>query len=285
MPDQSMHFGSFLKQFDHALYDEYALERYKNDINKYKAHKAAEPDFRVSVEERLKAAESLPENNAEFLKGLRQITELPVEHPAVQYVVGRRIPSEHLGLLYYAPRFYRWATTNTDRFKITPKTVDHPRLIIPWYDASGKVFAYQGRAFGPETPKYYTIVLDDTKPHFYGMERIDSDKKIYVVEGPIDSLFLPNSVAVGSSALMNFKMSGSVYVFDNEPRNKDIVKIIEKAVFSGADVFVPPTGYTHKDINEAIEAGMTSEQIVAIIDDNTHNSIEAQMKFSNWKKC
>jgi hypothetical protein len=285
MPDQSIHFGTFLKQFDHALYDQYALERYKNDINKYKAHKAAEPDFRVSVEARLNAAEPVQENNEEFLKGLHRISELPEVHPAVQYVVARRIPSECFGLLYYAPRFYRWATTNTDRFKITPKTVDHPRLIVPWYDKNGKIFAYQGRAFGPETPKYYTIVLDDTVPHFYGLERIDSDKRVYVVEGPIDSLFLPNAVAVGSSALANYVGDNVVYVFDNEPRNKEIVKIIEKTVMSGANVIIPPTGYLHKDINDAIKAGMTAEHILAIIDGNTHNGIEAQMKYSEWKKC
>ena len=74
--------------------------------------------------------------------------------------------------------------------------IDYPRLVIPFFDKSGKMFAYQGRAFGNETPRYITLKLVSEKEKIYGLERIDFDSHVFVVEGPIDSLFIDNCLAV-----------------------------------------------------------------------------------------
>ena len=106
---------------------------------------------------------------------------------------------------------------------------DHPRMVIPFRDSNGDIFAYQGRAFGKEKPKYITIILDESVPKIFGLDRVDTSRDIFVMEGPIDSLFIENSIAVAQSDLRVPQYKDKpVLVPDNEPRNKEIVKQIER---------------------------------------------------------
>ena len=103
-------------------------------------------------------------------------------------------------------------------------------MVIPFRDADGKVFAYQGRPFGEEQPKYITIVLDQNNQKIFGLDRVDDSRNIIIVENSLDSLFLPNCIAVaqGDLRLPQYKTK-STLVFDNEPRNREIIKNIEKS--------------------------------------------------------
>ena len=80
--------------------------------------------------------------------------------------------------------------------KVKPKTYkvikDHPRLIIPFFDTTGKLFAFQGRAFGKEQPKYITIKLDENKQKIFGLERVNFTQEDKIVEGKIESIFISN---------------------------------------------------------------------------------------------
>ena len=160
---------------------------------------------------------------------------------------------------------------------------DHPRLLIPFRDEEGEVFAYQGRAFGNEQPKYLTIKLNESKNKIFGLDRINKEKQIYVVEGPIDSLFLDNCIAVAGSDLN--KIEGDLtIIFDNEPRNREIVKQIEKAINSGRNIVLWPESMKYKDINDMILGGYSKSEIQQIIMDNTFSGVEAKLRFTEWKK-
>ena len=169
---------------------------------------------------------------------------------------------------------------------------DHPRMLIPFRDEEGEVFAYQGRAFGNEQPKYITIKLDENADKIYGLNRVDNNKEIYVVEGPIDSMFLDNGIAVAGSDFSKPLMVGGklitneqvTVVFDNEPRNKEICKQIEKTIKQGRRVVIWPSSMRHKDINDMIVSGVTKEEVQQIIKDNTFSSAEAQLRFAKWRK-
>ena len=108
--------------------------------------------------------------------------------------------------------------------------MDHPRVVLPFFDVNMKMFAFQGRAFGKEEPRYITIKLQENKRRIFGLEKLDISNKVYVVEGPIDSLFLPNCIAV-AGADMKLELKNAVYIFDNEPRNKQIVDKIQQLIF------------------------------------------------------
>jgi len=158
-------------------------------------------------------------------------------------------------------------------------------MVIPFRDADGKVFAYQGRAFGEEQPKYITIVLDQNNQKIFGLDRVDDSRNIIIVEGPLDSLFLPNCIAVaqGDLRLPQYKTK-STLVFDNEPRNREIVKNIEKAIDEDYNVVIWPSEIEEKDINDMIISGLTNVEITDIIHRNTFSGLQAKTQLSHWKK-
>ena len=162
---------------------------------------------------------------------------------------------------------------------------DHPRMVIPFRDKNKKIFAYQGRAFGKETPKYITIVLDQKYKKIFGIDRLDNDRSVIICEGPLDSLFLPNCIAVAQSDLRlhQYKDKGTL-VPDNEPRNEEIVKNIERAIDDGYKVVIWPSHIKEKDINDMILSGSTSKEILDTINHNTFSGLTAKTKLTNWRR-
>ena len=148
------------------------------------------------------------------------------------------------------------------------------------------MFAFQGRAFGKEQPKYITIKLDETKQKVYGLERVNYQKHIYIVEGPLDSLFLDNCLAAGGADLTLRVPSDQVtYIFDNEPRNKEIIKRMYAVIEKDYNVVVWPNDVQLKDVNEMIMSGMKREELIDIISKNTFSKLEALTKLNYYKKC
>ena len=273
--------GNLIKYVDPTLYDAYVLERYTSGATRYNDHKE------ISIPDS-KPVELLEDD---ILSNLLRLDKLAIDkpdHPAVKYVEQRKIPRDKWYLLYFAPRFKAYTNSVTAKFQ-EPIQDEHPRMIIPFFTNAGKCFAYQARAYGNEEPKYYTIKVDETQEKIYGLERIDYAKRIFVVEGPIDSLFLPNAVAVSGASFdtptIRSLLTNATIIIDNEPRNKEIVKQLEKYINSGFSVCMFPEHIRQKDINDMIlHGGITANEIVDLINTNTFSGIEARLKFSTWKK-
>lgn len=275
----STNLGNLIKYVDTNLYQEYVLENYKEGGAPRSAHKS--PD--VAIPTIIKA----PDLTDAILDPIKRLDRMAIDHPAVQYVLERQIPSKFLHLLYFAPRFKKYVNTILpDKFKLES---EHPRLIIPYFNRHGKCFAFQGRAFGNEDPKYYTIKVDDTEEKIYGLDRVNYAKRIYMFEGPIDSLFIPNGVAVSGSSfntptVQSLKTNATV-VYDNEPRSIDLVKLIGKTIDQGFSVCLWPESVEDKDVNDMIKSGRTPEEILDIINEHTYTGAEAKLRFATWKKC
>ena len=270
--------GNFIKYIDENLYNEYVLERYKSGTSKHNSHKEIDNSFFET--ETVKVPDAT-------LSSLQRIDQLDENHPALKYIVDRKIPKDKWNLLYFATKFKEY--TNSVKQQFSNLEDDHPRLIIPFFDEDNNVFAFQARAFGKETPKYYTIKLDESREKVYGLERVEKNETIYIVEGPIDSLFLPNSIAVSGASfdtpLVRDLLGNSVIVMDNEPRSKEITKQIQKYIDAGYTICLFPDTMPEKDINEMILAGYSMEEIVSIIDGNAVSGVEAMLKFAQWRKC
>lgn len=276
----STNIGNLIKYVDPRLYDEYVLERYKAGAVKYNSHK--------DVSKIIPQKETVNLLEDDILSSLKRLDKLEVSHPAVQYVMKRKIPRTAWHLLYFAPKFKQFTNTVTPKFA-EPIVGDHPRMIIPYFTPAGKCFAFQGRAYGEEDPKYYTIKVDETQEKIYGLDRVDYSKRIYVVEGPLDSLFLPNSIAVSGSSFdtptVRKLLTNATIVMDNEPRNTDIVKQLEKYINLGYSVCMFPDTMQQKDINDMIlHGGMNVDEIMNVINTNTHSGMEAKLRFINWRK-
>lgn len=277
-----------LKLVSEPLYNDYVVEVYKE-------RDAAKPviDARKVYSKPSNAAKAtLPPSVEEdvvdtILDGLKRIDKLPADHPARIYVERRKLPESALSLLYYTPRFKRYVNSVLpDKFRDIE--TDHPRLIIPYFNQHGAVHTFQGRAFGNEEPRYITIKVNPEASRIYGLERVNPAKRIYAVEGPLDSLCLPNTIAVSGSTFGSVTLelirSNLTIVFDNEPRNPEISKLLKRVITKGFAVCIWPDTVTEKDINDMILSGMTAEDVIDIIDRNTFQGPAAYLKFTQWSK-
>ena len=186
-----LNLANLIKLVDKPLYDQYILERYKG--NKPVSESSLLERFKNDTKEKLK---STP------LKGLTNFSQIEDTHPAKKYLINRKIPSQFYDKLYYCDKFQSYVNRlRPGTFDKLNKIYEHPRLIIPFYDVDGEVFAIQGRAFGKETPKYLTLKFDENKQKIYGLERVNLQNRLYIVEGPIDSLFIDNCLAAAGADL------------------------------------------------------------------------------------
>ena len=148
--------------------------------------------------------------------------------------------------------------------------------------------AVQGRSLGESKLRYITLKLHDDNKKVFGLDKINEDELVYVTEGPIDSMFISNAVATADSNLESITdvldKSKVVLVFDNEPRNKEIVAKMEHAIDNHFNVVIWPEFIEVNDINEMVLAGFSPDEIQDIIDKNTAVNLKAKMEFVNWKK-
>jgi hypothetical protein len=151
------------------------------------------------------------------------------------------------------------------------------------YDVDNNLIGFQGRSIESSYNKYITIMLVDDAPKVYGLEKIDSQKPVYIVEGPFDSTFIKNAVAMCGSDIdiRSFGWSDYIWVFDNEPRNREIINRISKTIDRGDKVVIWPTSIKQKDINDLVIAGYDPENM---LESNTYSGLEAKVKFNEWKK-
>tara|TARA_B110000902_G_scaffold12677_1_gene15243 strand:- start:529 stop:1527 length:999 start_codon:yes stop_codon:yes gene_type:complete len=260
--------GNLINYVDSKTYKDYIMERYKQGVKSNNP----EPEFKFNAPVFKKKS---------VLKGLQSISELESDHPARKIVNKRKLPNESLRDIFFCESFYKF-TNSLIPNKFPSLDGDHPRLLIPFRDEQGEIFAYQGRAFGDEQPKYITIKLQD-RDKIFGLDKVDISKHFYVVEGPIDSLFVDNCLAVGGSDFDRLKGDFTV-IFDNEPRNKEINKQIEKTIDKGCSIVLWPEQVIEKDINDMILSGMSKEEVQEIITDNTFSGASAKLRFAEWRK-
>ena len=268
---QGQNLANFIKFVDPKLYEQYLLERYKKS-----APATPKPKFDFKP---TKFTDQTP------IDDLKSIKDLPEDHPARLYCVNRKIPEKYFDKLFLSDKFMTLVNeVKPNTYKITK---DHPRLIIPFYDTTGKVFAFQGRAFGKEQPKYLTIKLDENKQKVYGLDKVNFQKPIYITEGPIDSLFIDNCLAAGGADLFlknKIPNENITYIFDNEPRNKEIVKRMYKVIEQDFNVVIWPDEIQLKDVNDMIMSGLTKLELQNIISNNTYSKLSALTKLNYWKK-
>ena len=262
--------GNLVKTIDSKTYKDYIMERYKKGVE---TRSSPQPEFHFNAPVFRKKG---------ILEGLQSIKDLPDDHPARQIVEKRKLPEESLSDLYLCESFFKF-TNSIIKGKFPSLGGDHPRLIIPFRGEDGEVFAYQGRAFGNEQPKYITIKIDEDRDKIFGLNKVDKSKPILVVEGPLDSLFLDNCIAVAGADFSNIKGDLTV-IYDNEPRNKEINKQIEKTIDQGKSVCLWPDHMKEKDINDMIIAGYSKKEVQEIITNNTFSGASAKLRFAEWRR-
>ena len=254
-------FNNFLKQIDSVIYKQYTFEKFKEG-NTGRNFTVEEPVFNFETP-KFKPKLDLPKAS---------------ENPdANEYLVKRKLNPHNY---YYAEKFKSWTNSLKEVFDDTTK--DEPRIIIPLFYQDTLV-GFQGRALGPSKIKYITVMLNDDAPKIYGLDNIRRDAPVYITEGPFDSTFICNAIAMcGADAdVGKWGISNPVWIYDNEPRNAEIHSRISRTIDRGEKIVIWPSSIKEKDINDMILSGLNVQEV---IESNTYSGLEAKLKFTTWKK-
>ena len=275
-----MSLGNLIKQLDGTLYKEYLLEKYKSgELNG--------ANTRTTVLQ-IPSPRFGKVENAEF-ENAERCDLLPSTHFCITYLNSRKIPKNIFEKLYFTANFKKLCDeVNPNHGKDI--TAD-ARLVIPFFDEYNALMGISGRALTTADSKLRYIKIkanDNVTKLIFGLDRLDRTQTVKIVEGELDSLFLNNCIASGDSSLYqtaeNISTEKIVLIYDNEPRNKEIVKLMADAIKLGHNVVIWPNTIEQKDINDMVKAGLSPCEIEDIISNNTFNGLEAQTNFVFWKK-
>ena len=258
----SMSLNKLIKELDPVLHKQYTLEKFKEGhTGKNFVVEAPKLEFKKPV----------------FAKKL-DLPKASTNSFAKEYLEERKLNPDKF---YFADKFKEWTNSQKQTFDSIGR--DESRIIIPLYDETNNLIGFQGRSLGSNSVKYITVMIDEEAPKIYGLNTIDQRLPVYVVEGPFDSTFVNNSVALCGSDGDVRCLEGSdiIFVYDNEPRNREIVNRIDKCISRGERVVIWPNNIVEKDINDMVLAG---HNVMDVIKSNTYSGLEAKIKFNNWKK-
>ena len=262
----SSSFNNFLRQIDPTLHKQYTMEKFKEGF-------AGGSGFVVEAPEVFKKVKKPVFKEKKI--DLPKASEVKV---AREYLENRKLDATKF---YFAKNFEEWAKKQKPTYNATGR--DESRIIIPMYNEDKTLIGFQGRSLGPNSVKYITVMIKDDAPKIYGLDQIDNEKPIYIIEGPFDATLVQNAVAMCGSDLdiRSFGWSDYIYVYDNEPRNREIVNRIAKTIDRGDKVVIWPTSVEEKDINDMVLGG---QNIMSVLESNTYSGLQAKVKFNNWKK-
>lgn len=281
-------FEFWLKKYDERLYSEYSMEKFRllGDSNRrplqgLKPLKAPTQTARIGT--------AVAKKDEDHLGGMIRLDLLDSTHIARRYVEGRRIPESAFSSLYYSRNF----RADLMNFETDPekqkKIPEDERLVIPFWTQDGRMKVVQGRAFGDNLPdgvlRYATVKPRHEDTKVYGEERIINNKTKLVVEGPIDSLFLPNCLATADADLLSAK--GDIYIPDNQYRNAQVCDGIQKMIDSGVKVVLFPPEVPWKDINDMVhpaKGNMTKQQLYQLIAGNVYQGLAASLRFADLRR-
>jgi len=257
----SMSLNNFIKQIDPVIAKQYAFEKFKDGYTG-RNFVTEEPTFNFEAP-KFKKKLDLP-----------KASTVPI---AKLYLEKRKLnPTK----FYYADKFKAWTNSLKETFENV--NYDEPRIIIPLYYKDDLV-GFQGRSLGPNKVKYITVMINDNAPKIYGLDEIKKESPVYITEGPFDSSFIKNSIAMcGADAdVYKWGVSDPVWIYDNEPRNNEIVKRISNTISKGDKVVIWPSDINEKDINDMVLSGHNVQELV---ESNIYNGLEANLKFNIWKR-
>ena len=255
----SMTFSNFLKEIDPVVHKQYVFERFKQGstgrgtVVEEPVFKFDKPEFKTSID--------LP------LASTVDVSRI--------YLEKRKLDPTKF---YYAERFVEYVNSHKQNLNMN----EHSRIIIPLYYQKNLV-GVQGRTLNSNSVKYITTIFYDEAPKIYGLDNIRRDAPVFVTEGPFDSTFLLNSIAMcgADCDVRKWGVSTPVWVYDNEPRNPEITARISSTIAKGDSVVIWPSNVIEKDINDMILAG---HDVQSIVESNTYSGLEANLQFTTWKR-
>lgn len=206
-------------------------------------------------------------------------------HLLSKYIVNRQIPKYTLNRLY-ATEDFKKDMLNVPSFKVqVEKLYDNTKAIImPLFNSKNILIGFQAR-FMSDTFRFLTLMLPN-EDKIFGAEQLNTDIDHYILEAPLDSLHIKNSVATLDSNLNKASILSSnfIYIHDNQPRSKEITNIMEATIRRNDKIVIFSLDNKLKDVNDMITKGYIKQDLIMeYIRNNTYQGEEAMDKFLEWK--
>ena len=267
--------GNLINEVDPNLHKQYVMERYK--AGETGKRKTKEPDFKF---------EAPKFKSKKTVINLSSIESLPEEHYARVYCEHRVIPKKFMKDFFYTEDFKKWAQS-VCHVDYSTLVSGESRLVIPFFDRDNQLIGAQGRALRESKIRYVTVKVDEKLQKIFGLDRWNPEEHTYLVEGPIDSLFLPNCLAMAGADMSDLSIldkEKTTLIFDNEPRNFQIVRSMIKSLQDGWGVVIWPNSIACKDINDMVLSSIKDARLVEIINKNTYSGQRGEWEVHSWKK-
>ena len=258
----SMSLNNFLKQIDPVLQKQYSMEKFKEGHAGGRNFVVEEPKFNFEAPQ---------------FKPKLDLPKASENSDAKKYLEDRKLDSTKF---YYTDTFKAWSNSHKQTFDSVK--YDEPRIIIPLFYQDTMV-GFQGRSLGPSKVKYITVMVNDDAPKIYGLDNIRTGTPVYITEGPFDSTFIRNSIAMcGADAdVSRWGISNPIWIYDNEPRSPESTRRLQSAISSKQTVVIWPTHIHEKDINDMVLAG---HDVQSVVESNVYSGLQAQLQFNTWKR-
>ena len=269
--------GKFLKELDRHTHSRYIVDKYTRKSKKPRCINTitdSKPKFKT--EENILSKHSV------------KLSSMDKDHPVVEYCSKRKIPEKYWKEIYYCDDFQSLVKDFKDKYSWKNFPVNEGRLIFPLRTRTGELIGLNCRAVKKSNLRYITLKIDDDAPKVFGLDRVDITKDVYVIEGPIDSLFIDNAIGMSGASIdiesLGIPKNKLVFVFDNEPRNRDIIRAMNNAYLNGYRVVVFPKNIKENDINDMVLGGISIPEINELLRNNSYTGLKFKLTFTNWKK-
>lgn len=217
-------------------------------------------------------------------KFIDKVSTLASAHPARKYLDARKLPEERYDDLFYSKNMKEDLKLMVP-YKYLDRMFDDERVVIPFRDAQGKLTGFTGRALDPNAKsRYATVCMHEDVDLIYGLDRVDWRKQVWVTEGQFDSMFVDNAIAPGGTDFARALKPGMIIIFDNQPRNRQVVLTLEKFSKKGYAMVVWPKSWIYKDINESIIDGVTRSEVMEILNKSTYRDLALTLAINEWKR-
>ena len=223
--------------------------------------------------------------------------------PDVQrYLLQRKIPLMRYDNFYLAKNFFninqQIKTLMNEKGKVfEPQNLDDKRLVWMFKNRTNEIIALQGRKLEKGEPRYMISKFGGNDRIIGNLENIDINNTVYVTEGYIDSLFLPNAVSLQGLhmpsiiyLLKELKVKELIIVFDNENNNEQIqmnIKTLAELSFKYENLkvclFPKELRAIGKDINDYIVKGnYSTDMILHTINNNSFTRSTLKVRGILW---
>lgn len=287
-------FGDFIAELDAELFREYKLEKFRQSSSSRSP--TATPPANLTSSRQV----ALVANTRNVLRDCYPLDSVPSDLRCVrEYAERRRIPDSFFNKELFAARSINEIAKYLPGYRDT-SFPNFCVLVIPFLRRDGSFNFLQCRSLDSDCPsnhRFVTLDLGEDSPKLWGDFRANYLRPIYVLEGPIDAMFIENGVALAGAthtqALSFLRQRQSedsasapsprniCFCYDNDYRdNPDILRQIHRRADEGHGVVLYDKRFVFKDINDAVKAGWSVAEVNGYVRERTFFGLAAKLELS-----